>query len=219
MAWDSNKTAASPGVLISHTIRGRTPFEESKAVALAEKGYVGFALDVYGKAEIGSGDENGRANMNALLSDRIELQRRLLLSLATMSQQTEVDASKQAAIGYCFGGLSVLDLARIGADVAGVVSFHGLFGAPGNTENNTVSAKVLALHGWDDPMATPESVVSFADEMTRMGADWQLHGYGNTTHAFTNPAANDIEKGTVYHADADRRSWLAMQNFLTELFE
>lgn len=219
MAWDDSQTRPVPGVLISHTIRGRTPFEESKAIALAKMGYVGFALDVYGRSEIGGTDEASRANMLALQANREELQRRLMLSLSCLSEQREVDAARQAAMGYCFGGMCVLDLARIGAPVAGVASFHGIFAAPGNTVDKTIAAKVLALHGWDDPLATPAHVKEFSEEMTSMGADWQLHAYGNTAHAFTNPAANDSAKGTVYHASADRRSWQALQNFLNELFE
>ena len=121
------------------------------------------------------------------------------------------------AIGFCFGGLCALDVARSNADAAGVVSFHGLLNAPGNTADE-IKPKVLALHGWDDPMATPDDVKAFGEEMTKAKADWQLHAYGGTMHAFTNPQANDPDFGTVYDADADRRSWQAMQNFLTELF-
>ena len=115
-----------------------------------------------------------------------------------------------------FGGLCALDLARIGTDIKGAISIHGLFNAPGNTGN--VSAKVLVLHGWDDPMATPDSVLALATEMSEAGADWQIHAYGGTVHAFTNPAADNAEMGTVYSADADRRSWTALRDFLQELF-
>lgn len=219
LVWDSAVTAPRPGILIAHTIRGRTPFEENKAVELARLGYVGFAIDVYGKSEIGCDDVATRAHMDALKADRPELQNRLGLALTTMLQQPEVDADRAAAIGFCFGGLGVLDLARIGAPIAGVVSFHGLFEAPGNTDGNSVNARILALHGWDDPLATPDTVVALGEELSSLGADWQIHGYGGVKHAFTNPAANDSDRGTVYHAAADQRSWIAMQNFLTELFE
>jgi dienelactone hydrolase len=219
LVWDDAATGPRPGVLVAHTIRGRTPFEEGKAKDLAELGYVAFALDVYGQSEISSADENTRANMDALKDDRAELQNRLLLSLTTMLDQPEVDASNAAAIGFCFGGLGVLDLARIGAPVCGVVSFHGLFDAPGNTAENQISASVLALHGWDDPLATPDSVLALGEELSQMGADWQIHGYGGTKHAFTNPAANDNDRGTIYDAAADGRSWLAMKNFLAEKFD
>ena len=219
LVWDDSHSGPRPGVLVAHTIRGRTPFEEGKAKDLAELGYVAFAIDVYGSSEIGGDDVASRKNMEALLGDRPGLQARLLLALATMVGQAEVDEDQVAAIGFCFGGLCVLDLARIGAALVGVVSFHGLFTAPGNTEGNIVSASILALHGWDDPMATPDSVLALGKELSALGADWQIHGYGNTQHAFTNPAANDTERGTVYDAQADRRSWVAMKNFLAEQFE
>ncbi len=219
LCWDDSVSDPRPGILVAHTIRGRTAFEEAKARDLAELGYVGFAIDVYGKSEIRSDDRNTRANMDALKSDRPLLQRRLNAALSAMLEQPEVNADRVAAVGFCFGGLGVLDLARIAAPVAGVVSFHGLFDPPGNTDLNQVEASVLVLHGWDDPLATPDSVVALGEELTALGADWQIHGYGGTSHAFTNPAANDTTRGTVYHAAADRRSWLSMKNFLAELFE
>jgi dienelactone hydrolase len=219
LVWDDALTEPRPGVLVAHTIRGRTGFEESKARDLAELGYVGFALDVYGKSEIGSDDANTRANMDALKADRSDLQERLNLALLVMLEQPEVDVNKAAAIGFCFGGLCVLDLARIGAPLAAVVSFHGLFDAPGNTAGNHISTSILVLHGWDDPLATPDKVVALGEELSALGADWQIHGYGKTMHAFTNPSANDMERGTVYDAAADRRSWIAMKNFLAEQFK
>ena len=145
------------------------------------------------------------------------LQERLKATIDMVKDQPEVDSAKIAAIGFCFGGLCVLDIARSNADAAGVVSFHGLLHAPGNTAAK-INPKVLALHGWDDPMATPDNVKAFGEEMTKAKADWQLHAYGGTMHAFTNPKANDPDFGTVYDADADRRSWQAMTNFLAELF-
>lgn len=218
LAFDSVSNSPRPGVLVAHTIRGRTEFENSKARRLAELGYNAFALDVYGKDRIDSSLDDCRGMMDALKGDRPLLQQRLRSSLQAMREQPEVDASQLAAIGYCFGGLCVLDIARIGEDVAGVVSFHGLFDPPGNTTGNQIEAKILALHGWDDPLAPPETVVALASELSSQGADWQLHGYGNVRHAFTNSAADPSTGVTVYNADADRRSWKAMQNFLSELF-
>lgn len=218
LAWDDALDGPRPGVMVAHTIRGRTQFEDNKASQLAELGYAGFALDVYGAANIGLSDEQSRAQMEALLADREELQRRLLLSLSTMKSQPEVDAAECAAIGFCFGGLSVLDLARLDAELKGVASFHGLFHPPDNIKLASSTVKVLAMHGWDDPLATPDAVLSFASEMSERGVDWQLHGYGNVQHAFTNPAANDTVRGTVYDAAADRRSWASAQDFLSELF-
>lgn len=218
LAWDDAVSGPRPGVLVSHAWGGRGEFEDGKARALAELGYAAFALDLYGKGVRGSNAEENGALMQPFLEDRAMLQQRLLLSLNNLREQDEVDAGRVAAIGFCFGGLCVLDLARTGEDLDGVVSFHGLFGAPGNTAGNTITAKVLALHGWDDPMATPDDVLALSRELTGMGADWQLHAYGNTMHAFTNPDANDADMGTVYDAAADGRSWIAMRNFLQELF-
>ena len=130
----------------------------------------------------------------------------------------QIDQSRAAIIGYCFGGMCALDLARTGADIRGAVPFHGLFGAPGNQTETKITAKILALHGWSDPMATPEDVIAFGKEMDSKGANWQLHAYGDTGHAFTNKGANDKANGMAYSADADRRSWRAMQNFLEEVF-
>lgn len=218
LSWDDAVAGPQPGILVSHTIAGRGPLEEGKADRLAELGYVALALDLYGKGVRGETLEENRVLMNAQLADRGAMQRRLLCALSVLRKQAEVDAARTAAIGFCFGGLCVLDIARTGEELAGVVSFHGLLGAPGNTQGNRIRAKVLVLHGWDDPMATSDTVLALADELTSMGADWQLHAYGNTMHAFTNPAANDKNRGTVYDTDADRRSWQAMTNFFDELF-
>ena len=218
MAWDDSGSDARPGVLISHAWAGRGDHEEHRAEQLAELGYVGFALDLYGQGQRGTTKEENAALMQPLLDDRTLLQRRITLALDVFRKQKEVDTAQIAAMGFCFGGLCVLDLARTGADIAGVASFHGLFGQPGNTTGNQITAKVLVLHGWDDPMAKPDQVLGLAEELTAMGADWQIHAYGNTMHAFTNPAADDPDFGTVYDADADRRSWQSLQLFLAEIF-
>ena len=218
LAWDDAVEGKRPGVMIAHAWAGRSDFENGKAEELAKLGYVGFALDNFGKGILGRNTEENSALIQPFLDDRAMLQGRLQIALDVLKGLDEVDASRVAAIGFCFGGLCVLDLARTGTDLAGVVSFHGLFGSPGNTAGNKIKAKVLALHGWDDPMAPPDQVVSLAEELSSMGADWQLHGYGNTMHAFTNPQAKDPDFGTVYNPDADRRSWNAMQNFLSEIF-
>jgi len=218
LAWDDAVEGKRPGVMISHAWAGRSDFENTKAEELAKLGYVGFALDNFGSGILGTNTEENSALIQPFLDDRAMLQGRMQIALEVLKGLDEVDASRVAAIGFCFGGLCVLDLARIGTDMRGVVSFHGLFGSPGNTAGNKIRAKVLALHGWDDPMAPPDQVISLAEELSGMGADWQIHGYGNTMHAFTNPQANDPEFGTVYSPDADRRSWNAMQDFLTEIF-
>jgi dienelactone hydrolase len=219
MAWDDQFSGPRPGVLVAHTIAGRSAFEERKAMELAELGYVGFAMDVYGKGTQTTNIDENRDRMMALREDRPQLQDHLHASLKAFREQSEVDESNVAAIGFCFGGLCVLDMARVGEDLAGVASFHGILTPPGNTAGNSITAKILVLHGWDDPLATPDEVVALADELTTMGADWQLHGYGNTLHAFTNPAADVPEQGKSYNENADRRSWTALRVFLSELFD
>jgi len=210
--------APRPGVLICHAWAGRSPFEEDKAKALAELGYAGIAIDLYGKGVLGSSAEENQALMTPFIEDREMMRSRLLAIIDVVKEQPEVDPEQIAAIGFCFGGLCVLNIARAGADIKGVVSFHGLLGKPGNRAGAKIKSKLLVLHGWDDPMVPPDDVVAFAKEMTDAGADWQLHAYGGTMHAFTNPEANDPGFGTVYNADADRRSWQAMTNFLAEIF-
>lgn len=217
-AFDDAITERRPAVLISHAWGGRDDFVAEKANKLAELGYVGFALDMYGKGVIGNSPEQNSKLMQPFMTDRGLLQKRIKAALYAVRLLPWVDDSKIAAMGFCFGGLCVLDLARAGADLKGVVSFHGLLGAPDNLETNAIKAKVLALHGHDDPMGPVEQVLAFEQEMTKAGADWQLHTYGHTMHAFTNPKANDPAFGTVYQANADKRSWLAMKNFLAEVF-
>lgn len=217
-AWNDSAAKPFPCVLISHAWAGPNELEFSRARDLAELGYGAFCLDLYGKGIRGSNPEENAALMQPFLEDRAMLQQRLKASLAVASQQPGVDSSRMVAIGYCFGGLCVLDMARTAADVLGVVSFHGLFQPPGNTDGNKISSKVLALHGWDDPLVRPEMVVDLATELTDAGADWQIHGYGHTLHAFTNPEANDPNNGAMYSAIGDRRSWKAMVDFLEEVF-
>jgi dienelactone hydrolase len=219
LCWDDSLPGPRPGVLVAHAWGGRSDYEDGKADRLASLGYAAFALDVYGKGVRGGDPRTNAALMQPFLDDRGALQRRMRAALDTLCRQQGVDPGKIAAIGFCFGGLCVLDLARCGADVSGVVSFHGLFSSPGNTSRNEVRAKVLVLHGWDDPMAPPEAVQGLAAELSALGADWQIHAYGNTMHAFTNPAADNADMGTVYDPVADRRSWWAMRNFLEELFD
>ena len=218
VAYDDVIAGQRPVVLVSHAWAGRDAFVEDKAVKLAEMGYLGFALDNYGKGVLGTSVEENAALMQPFMEDRAMLQKRMLFSLKAVKLLPWADNAQVAAIGFCFGGLCVLDLARTGAELQGVVSFHGLLSAPGNTEGNTISAKVLVLHGHDDPMAPVEQVLDLQKELTDAGADWQLHSYGQTLHAFTNPVANDPDFGTVYRQEADRRSWQSMENFLSEIF-
>ena len=219
LAWDDSRSGPLPGVMVSHAWGGRSEFEDTKAKELAKLGFAGFALDLYGKGVTGSGKEENAALMKPFRDDRKLLRERLKCAMQAMQKQQAVDASRCAIIGYCFGGLCALDMARSGADVKAAISLHGLFEKPGLDDNPAkIDSRILALHGWDDPMAKPESVLELAEEMTALGADWQVHAYGHTLHAFTNPAANDPGFGTVYNADADRRSWQSVANLLAEVF-
>lgn len=208
-----------PGVLIAHAWGGRGEHEDATAQRLAELGYVGFAIDLYGKGVRGASREENAGLIAPFLEDRAMLQARIAHAVSVLGEQPEVDSRKIAAIGYCFGGLCVLDLARSGAGIAGVVSLHGLFGPPVPAPGEPIKAKVLALHGHDDPMVPVEAVNQLEAELTAAGADWQVHVYGGTMHAFTNPKANDPEFGTVYSPTADRRSWAATTAFLAEVLD
>lgn len=218
VAYDETISGKRPAVLIAHAWAGREPFEDQKAEALAKLGYVGFALDNYGGGQIGTSVEENTALMTPFLEDRAMLRQRLNAGLNAAKQLAVVDSSKIAAMGFCFGGLCVLDMARAGVDLKGVVSFHGLLNAPENIPNGTIKAKVMVLHGHDDPMVSPEAVLTFEKEMTEAKVDWQLHAYGGTMHSFTSPAANDPGFGTVYNKAADQRSWHSMKNFFEEIF-
>jgi dienelactone hydrolase len=217
LALDDAWQTPMPGVMISHAWGGRGEFECRKAGALAELGYCGFALDLYGKGVLGKDRDENAKLMGPFLEDRGLLQSRMNAALEAFRAQPEVDAGKIAAMGFCFGGLCVLDLARSGADLRGVASFHGLFIPPSNIDKPDIKAKILALHGNDDPMVPPEQVASLEKEMTEAGADWQIHVYGHAMHSFTNPQANDKDFGTVYNENADRRSWQSLLNFLEEV--
>jgi dienelactone hydrolase len=193
---------------------GRSDLELGFARRLSGLGYTAMVADLYG--EVGLPREECRTRMMGLLADRALLQDRLLAVLEAFRAQPEVDAGRVAAIGYCFGGLCALDLARTGEDLRGVASFHGLFTPPGNRDGTPIRAKVIAFHGWDDPMAPPAAVTALGEELTRAGADWKLHAYGGVMHGFTNPAAADPERGLQYDDTADRRSWTALEAFLAE---
>lgn len=217
-AYDDRGLTKKPAVLSFHDWSGRNDLACQKVEQLAELGYVGFAVDLYGKGVIGETKEEKSALIQPLLADRKLLQERILAALATVQALEYVNTAKIAAIGFCFGGLCALDLARSDVEVRGVVSFHGLLNAPANQPPKATRTKILVLHGHDDPMVPPEQVLAFETEMTSVRADWQLIAYGNTMHGFTNPQANDPAFGTVYNALVNKRSWLAMKRFLEEIF-
>jgi dienelactone hydrolase len=207
----------APLVLIAHTWAGKDDFVHERAEDLAALGYVGFAVDMYGNGKVGSDTEENQSLMAPLLSDRDVLKDRIISALNFGKSLPGVDPNKVAAIGYCLGGLVVLDLARSGEDFQGVVSFHGLLMGSDISEKG-IQAKILVLHGERDPMVPLDMVDAFQKEMTKADADWQLHSYGGTYHAFTKPDANDPNLGTEYNQSASERSWKSMQNFFEEIF-
>jgi len=208
-----------PAVLVVHDWSGKNEFACEKARQLAELGYVGFALDMYGKGKMGHTKEEKTALMEPLSKDRSKLIKRILAAYDTVKQLDAVNPRHIGAIGFCFGGLCALDLARSGADVAGVVSFHGLLHGIPNHTPKSIKAKVLILHGYDDPMAKPDQVISFANEMTAANVDWQINMYSQTMHGFTNPEANDPSFGTVFNKRTTERAWFAMRHFFNEIFQ
>ncbi len=210
--------ASSFLVFVFHTWRGRDAFACAQAERLATLGYSGVALDLYGQGVLGTSVEESSALMQPLVDDRSLLQARMLVSIDAVRNALGASDHPYAAIGFCFGGLCVLDLARSGAFVQGVVSFHGLLHPPKKTSGSQVKAKILVLHGRDDPMVDRKEVVAFEREMTDLKADWQLHTYGNTLHGFTDPAADDLKLGVMYNPLSARRAYETMASFLREVF-
>ena len=207
-----------PGILLVPNVLGTKEADFAYAEKVAALGYAVLVADVFGQGKRTTReDPDAGRYMNELNADRALLRDRMLGAHALLKDMPAVDVARTAAIGFCFGGKCVLDLARAGADIAGGVSFHGVYEAP-PFPNATITAKLLVCHGWEDPIAPPEATVGLAKELTEAGCDWQIHAYGHTGHAFTDESVHMPEKGLAYSADADRRSFRAMVNFLEELF-
>ena len=209
-----------PGVLVVHQWMGLTDYEKHRAEMLAQLGYVAFCADIYGKGVRPQNPREAGAQAGKYKSDRQLLRARVNAGLDALRQQPLVDTKRIAAIGYCFGGTTVLELARSGADVAGVVSFHGGLDAPDPTDGKNIKCKVLICHGADDPFSSPQDIAALENEMRQGGVDWQLIMYGGAVHSFTQPmAGNDNSKGAAYNEKADKRSWEAMKQFFAEIFK
>lgn len=215
---DRDLTGSLPGVLVAHAFGGQGDFDTGKAEDLARLGYVAIAVDMYGKGRRAADPAAASALMHEVTDDRPQVAARMQMWLDVLAGLPDVDAGRMAAIGFCFGGKSVLDLARSGADLRAVVGFHAVLDAPRVVVDAPVLASVLVLHGWDDPLATPAQFSALGAELTGRGADWQAMAYGGTGHAFTNPQANAAEDGMMYNALASERAWAAMAGFLAERF-
>jgi dienelactone hydrolase len=207
---------AKPGILLFPNILGTKEWDFAKAEEVAALGYTVLVADLYGQGKRGTSMESGMELMKEISDDRTVMRSRLLDVLTTLKESPAVDSSRLGAIGFCFGGQCVLDLARAGADIKGGVSFHGVYDAP-PFPNAAMSAKLLICHGWNDPLSTPHSLTGLAKELTEAGVDWQIQAYGHTGHAFT--AENiplDATKTFGFQPDTYRRSWKAMKDFLAE---
>ncbi len=220
VAWDSDNAGQDvPGVLVVHQWMGLTDYEKSRCKQLAEMGYVAFALDIYGKTNRPGNPQEAGQRAGTFKGDRGLYRRRLKLGLERLMAQDGVDKKRIAAIGYCFGGTGVLELARSGAAINGVVSFHGGLDSPTPADGKNIKAKILVCHGADDPFVPASDIEAFKSELNKASVDWQMNYYSGAVHSFTQPmAGNDNSRGAAYNQAADRRSWLAMQSFFDELF-
>ena len=208
-----------PAVLVIHDWTGVQPYSKGRAGQLAELGYVAMAADIYGKGIRPANPRESAAEAGKYKGDRALYRQRLLAGLAELKKQPNVDPERVAAIGYCFGGTGVLELARAGADVKGVVSFHGGLDSPNPADGKNIKAKVLVLHGADDPFVPAEGIAAMTAEFNAAKVDWQMVSYSGAVHSFTHPGAgNDNSKGAAYNAAADARSWQAMKTFFDEIF-
>ncbi|MEP2027076.1 MAG: dienelactone hydrolase family protein [Paracoccaceae bacterium] len=218
LAWDDDDEEPRPGVLIAPAFGGLGPFEIDRAEDLASQGYTVLVIDYYGDGKRATSEAEALTLMQALNADRAKLTRRMICALNEIKSLKTVDAQKIGAIGYCFGGKSVLDLARSGESFQAVASFHGVYDAPKESVGNMIPA-ALILHGWDDPLATPEDVLKLTAELSSKCRNWQLLAFGHTGHAFTNPKANAPDVGMLYSRRASDQSWRALLNFLEEQFK
>lgn len=215
LAYDT-KAKNAPAVLLVHNWLGVGVGLKKTAEEVAALGYVAFAADIYGKGVRPSVEEAGKIS-GLYKSDRALFRRRLRAGLEELKKQKNVDTNRIAAIGYCFGGTGVLELARSGAAVKSVVSFHGGLDSPTPADAKNIKGSVLVLHGAEDPFVPEAQVKQFEDEMRGAGVDWQLVKYAKAVHAFTEPeAGNDPAKGAAYNELAAKRSWIAMKDFLAE---
>lgn len=210
-----------PVVMVVHAFQGLNAFIEDKICQLAELGYIGFALDMYGEGKRGASFEENMALMAPFIDDRDMIRARMQAGLEAAKRIEGADTTKIAAMGYCFGGMCVLDLARTGVKISAIASFHGVLLSPSVEPSPEIHTPILVLTGRDDPLVPPSQITEFQNEMDAAKADWQIHIYGQAEHAFTFPEPEDrsqIPPGVAYNANADRRSWATLQQFLVEVF-
>lgn len=219
LAYDKSVAGKKPGVLLVHEWWGLNDYVRARAMQIAKLGYVAFALDMYGKEKVTTHPEQAKEWAHQLYNNREIWQQRAQAGLKVLQNNPEVDSTRIAALGYCFGGSSVQILAYSGADVKGVVSFHGSLIPPPEESAKPVKAKLLILHGAADPLVIRDAMMKYIDDMEHSRLDWQMIIFGGAKHAFTNPEADEAGMPAVgYNKEADRRSWDYMKVFLQELF-
>jgi len=217
LVYDDGIDGKRPGVLVAHEWWGLNDYAKRRAEMLAELGYVAFALDMYGDDKVTEHAADAKGWMEQITTNIEAWRERALAGLEVLQEQEQVDADRLAAIGYCFGGATVMQLAYAGAPLDGVVSFHGSM--PPAPEDADIEAAVLAAHGYDDGFVPPERVDAFQQSLAAAGADWKLIVYGGARHAFTNPNAGDYGiENLKYDQAADEHSWASMEMFLTDVF-
>lgn len=218
LAYEDEVTLMRPGMLVLPNVLGQKEADNVHAENLAKLGYVALAADLFGQGRRPQPDAPSRTEyMDALNADRGLLRDRLAASLDALRGFDRVDPAKLAAIGFCFGGKCVLDMARAGLPIRGGISFHGVYDAPDYPAAVPIATKLLVCHGWEDPLGPPDKLVALGEELNGAGADWQVHAYGHAGHAFTD-AGRTPSPGFAYEERAARRSWQAMKNFLEEVF-
>lgn len=219
VAYDDSVKEARPGIVIFPEWWGLTDYPKHRAEQLAKLGYVAFAADMYGKDVVTDDPDQAGKWAEKVYADPDSLRARAAAALDQLKNNPRVDPKRIAAIGYCFGGAIALELARSGADLSGVVAFHGNLKTTRPEDAKNIKGKVLVCTGGDDAFVPPAQVTAFEDEMRKGGVDWQVIVYGGAHHAFTNPDADRHGIPNIkYSADADRRSWAAMQAMFEEVF-
>jgi dienelactone hydrolase len=218
LAYNDSISGKRPGILVVHQWFGLTDYEKRRATQLAQLGYVAFCADIYGKDARPKNVQEAGAEAGKFKSDRQLLRARVNAGLDVLEKNPLVDTKRVAAIGYCFGGTTVIELALSGADIAGVVSFHGGLDAPNPADAKNIKCKVLALAGADDPFQNPNDLAAFENEMRDAKVDWEITFYGGAVHAFTQPNPGFVNAGAKYNEKADKRSWEAMKQFFAEIF-
>ncbi len=217
VAWDDSYASPKPGIIINHAWGGLDSFAQDKAIQMAANGYVGVCLDNYGDGALPETIEEKSGFMMPLKDDRKALLKRLKAGYKAAGALEMVDADALAAMGFCFGGLCTLDMARAGLDLKAAISYHGLLDAP-DLPKKKIKADVLICHGYDDPMANPDSLRAIQDEMVAAGCDWTVMSFGNTKHAFMVPEADNPDMGLKYNKSAADQSWAATLDLLRKHF-